>query len=88
MDGRETPRRLVDHGLTERELEVLNLVVDGLRDQEIADRLGIALGTVRNHLTGARGKLGARSRVDVAVRALRSGIVALKPLEAAERDDA
>lgn len=69
-------------------MEVVGLVVDGLRDQEIADRLGIALGTVRAHLAGAREKLGARSRVDVAVRALRGGIVALKPLETAERDDA
>lgn len=88
MDAPKTPQHGADLQLTGRELEVLNLVVDGLRDQEIADRLGIALGTVRAHLTAVREKLGARSRVDVAVRALRGGIVALKPLETAERDDA
>lgn len=88
MEAPETPQRAADLQLTGRELEVLELVVDGLRDQEIADRLGIALGTVRAHLGAAREKLGARSRVDVAVRALRSGIVALKPLETEERDGA
>jgi DNA-binding CsgD family transcriptional regulator len=87
MDGREIPRRLVDHGLTERELEVLELLVGGLRDREIADRLGIATGTVRAHLAGARDKLAARSRVDLAVRALRGGIIALEPLDVGNHDD-
>ena len=88
MHGRETPGRIVDHGLTERELEVLELLVAGSRDREIADRLGISTGTVRAHLAGARDKLGARSRVDVAVRALRSGIITLEPLELGILDDA
>lgn len=64
--------------LTAREVEVVEFVVEGLRDREIAGRLGIAPSTVRAHLANVREKLGARSRVDVAVRALRAGVVPLE----------
>ncbi len=49
-------------GFSERELEVLSLMVRGLANEEIADELVISEGTVKNHVTSIYGKLGARSR--------------------------
>lgn len=50
--------------LTDREREVLRLVGDGLPNDEIADRLHLARGTVRNYLSSAILKLGARNRTE------------------------
>ncbi|GLZ55406.1 response regulator transcription factor [Actinomycetospora sp. NBRC 106378] len=56
--------------LTGRELEVLALAADGTDADDIAGRLYLSLGTVRNYLTSAATKLNARNRVD-AVRIAR-----------------
>ena len=73
-DGsRETPR-LVEQ-LTPREHEVLVLVADGLRNREIATRLGISEHTVKFHLAAVFGKLGASSRTEVVRKALRLGLI-------------
>lgn len=48
--------------LSERELEVLRLVVAGASNQVIADQLVITVGTVKNHMTNILGKLGVRNR--------------------------
>lgn len=53
-----------DCPLTVRELEVLRLTSQGSRPGEIADRLHLTTGTVRNYLTNIDAKLNARSRVD------------------------
>lgn len=50
---------------TARELEVLQLVAEGLRNDEIAARLSIGQKTVEFHVANLRGKTGARSRVEV-----------------------
>ncbi|RKE21261.1 DNA-binding response regulator [Streptomyces sp. TLI_171] len=50
--------------LTLRELEVLRLAADGLEAGQIASRLFLSAGTVRNYLTTVVGKLNARNRVD------------------------
>lgn len=53
--------------LTPRERQVLNLVAQGLTNQEIAERLVITEGTVKNHVHSILGKLDVRSRQDAAV---------------------
>jgi ATP/maltotriose-dependent transcriptional regulator MalT len=55
--------------LSARELEVLRLLATGASNREIAERLFIAEGTVKNHLTAILGKLGVRDRTQAALRA-------------------
>ncbi|BAZ38627.1 LuxR family two component transcriptional regulator [Calothrix sp. NIES-4101] len=61
--------------LTERELEVLQLIVEGCSNAIIADRLYITVGTVKTHVRNILNKLCADDRTQAAVRALRSGLV-------------
>jgi DNA-binding NarL/FixJ family response regulator len=61
--------------LTERELDVLRLVVAGLRNKEIAARLGISENTVKFHLRNILDKLHAQNRAEVVARAMREGLV-------------
>ena len=63
--------------LTPREQEVLSLVADGLRNREIAERLGITEHTVKFHLAAVFGKLGATSRTDAVRRGFRLGLIHL-----------
>lgn len=65
--------------LSLRELEVIRLVVDGLGNQQIADRLGLSRRTVQAHIAKAMSKTGTKTRTQLAVSALRSGLVALNP---------
>jgi DNA-binding NarL/FixJ family response regulator len=60
---------------TPREESVLNLVVGGLMDKEVADQLGISTLTAHKHVASILKKMGARSRTEAAVRAVREGIV-------------
>jgi DNA-binding NarL/FixJ family response regulator len=61
--------------LTEREEQVLKLVVEGKTNQEIGYALGISEKTVEKHLEGIFTKLKVASRVEAAVRAVREGLV-------------
>ncbi len=63
--------------LSEREVEVLRLVAQGLSNQEIADRLCISERTVRNHVGNILNKLHLANRTQAALYALRQGIASL-----------
>lgn len=52
--------------LTQRELEILSLLAAGHSSVAIAERLGIATGTVKTHLTSVYRKIGAANRVQAA----------------------
>ena len=58
--------------LTRQETRVLELIVEGLTNREIGDRLAISEKTVRNHVTNLLGKLGLNRRTQAAVYALTS----------------
>ena len=66
---------------TEKELEVLRLVVAGERDQDIAEELGVSINTVRTHLRVMMDKTGIRSRTALAVRVRDAGFVIVEPKE-------
>ncbi|MBN1640907.1 MAG: response regulator transcription factor, partial [Anaerolineae bacterium] len=61
--------------LSERELEVLALIADGLTNREIAERLYIATGTVKTHTSSIYGKLDVHSRTQAVARAHALGIL-------------
>lgn len=71
--------------LTDREVEILHLVAQGLSNKQIADQLCIAEVTVRTHVSNILGKLHLANRVQAALYALREGYAALDDIESEER---
>jgi DNA-binding NarL/FixJ family response regulator len=71
----EFEQMLDTYPLTERELEILELIVAGCSNAEIAERSYITVGTVKTHVRSILNKLGVDDRTKAAVRALRSGLV-------------
>lgn len=69
--------RLTTPELTERELEVLKLIVAGQSNKEIGATLAITEGTVKVHVNNLLGKLGVSDRTQAVTEALRRGIVHL-----------
>ena len=63
--------------LTTREIQVLELLAEGLSNKAIAGRLGISDQTVKFHVASLSGKLGAVNRTDAVRRAVRRGLIAL-----------
>jgi len=66
------------HPLSEREMEVLECVVEGMSNKEIAGLLGISHQTVKNHVTSILRKFGVEDRTQAVVYALKHGWVQLK----------
>jgi DNA-binding CsgD family transcriptional regulator len=64
-----------DEPLTPREVQVLELLAEGLPNKTIAQRLGISDQTVKFHVSSISGKLGAVNRTDAVRRALRRGLI-------------
>lgn len=81
MASPELPTDLDDspsvESLTPREIEVLELVAEGLSNKAVAARLRISDQTVKFHLTSISGKLGAINRTDAVRRAVRRGLITL-----------
>ena len=72
MSGREAGGEL-----SERELEVLRLLVDGASNKGIAQRLSLSENTVKAHLSHIFNKLGVQSRAEAVAVALQRGLVPL-----------
>src|ERR1041385_7967464 len=74
-------RKTIEHSdsisepLSEREVEILRLIAHGASNREIADKLFLAEGTVKNHVTNILGKLGVRDRTQAAIKAKDIGLV-------------
>jgi DNA-binding NarL/FixJ family response regulator len=68
---------VVQDPLTAREIQVLELLAEGLPNKAIAGRLGISDQTVKFHVASLSGKLGAANRTDAVRRAVRRGLIAL-----------
>jgi DNA-binding NarL/FixJ family response regulator len=66
-----------DEPLTPREVEVLELLAEGLPNKAIATRLRISDQTVKFHVSSISGKLGAKNRTDAVRRAVRRGLITL-----------
>jgi DNA-binding NarL/FixJ family response regulator len=69
--------RIGGYDLTAREAEILNLIVEGKANQQIADNLFIAESTVKFHINNIFGQLGAADRTQAVVIALKSGLARL-----------
>jgi DNA-binding NarL/FixJ family response regulator len=67
-----------DGGLTKREMQVLELVADGLPNRDVATALHISENTVKNHMRSIHEKLGVKTRTEAVVKAARDGLVGLR----------
>ena len=75
--GQPTAQPEASEVLSARECEVLALVVDGFSNAEIAQELGIARNTVKNHLRSILAKLRVKNRAQAAAYAVSQGLVCL-----------
>ena len=68
----ESKNNLKDFNLTEREMDILSLIGDGLSNKEIASKLYLGEGTIRNYITNLLEKLEFRDRTQLAIFYLKS----------------
>jgi len=73
--GRKVDQATIPHGLTARELEVLQWIVRGHSNLQIASEMGVSETTVKFHVRNVLGKLGVGSRSKASALALKSGLV-------------
>ncbi len=69
------PQTTLPEPLSEREREILRLLAEGLTNREIAERLFLAEGTVKNYVTNILGKIGARDRTQATLRGRELGLL-------------
>ena len=72
--SKKKPATLITSKLTEREAEVLTLLARGLSNEEIAKKLFLSEGTVRNHVSSIVAKLGVTDRTQAALIAVQHGL--------------
>jgi DNA-binding NarL/FixJ family response regulator len=70
-----TPAARAFSTLSDRELEVVRLVAEGLSNKEISSRLKLSDKTVKNHISHVLAKMNLTARTQVAVHAIRAGLV-------------
>jgi DNA-binding NarL/FixJ family response regulator len=70
-----SPAQALVEPLSVREIEILGLVATGASNKEIAEKLVIAEGTVKNHMTNILAKLGAKDRLQAVLKARDLGII-------------
>ena len=75
--ARKLADRVTKPVLTPREIELLGLIAEGLRNKEIAGRLGISGQTVEGHIKNILAKLDVHDRTGAVTAALRRGIIHL-----------
>lgn len=63
------------HNLTQRELEVLNLVIRGFSNEEIAEKLFITSNTSKAHVSSILRKFGVEKRISAAIIAIKENLV-------------
>jgi DNA-binding NarL/FixJ family response regulator len=73
--GRDAAAEAAEDNLTPREVEMVRMVAQGLRNKAIAERLAISEGTVKVHLHNIYEKLGVDGRLELVLTAQRKGIV-------------
>jgi len=71
---KSSPHALIEP-LSDREREILRLIVSGANNREIADKLRLAEGTVKNHITNILAKLAVRDRTQAALKAIEIGLL-------------
>jgi DNA-binding NarL/FixJ family response regulator len=74
---RRTTPEVVEEALTPRELQVLELLAEGLANKAIAERLDISDQTVKFHVAAILGKLGVANRTEAVRVAVRRGLIAM-----------
>jgi DNA-binding NarL/FixJ family response regulator len=73
--GREDANREVTQTLTPREIDIVKMMAEGLRNRAIGDRLGISEGTVKVHLHNIYEKLGLDGRLELMLYAQQKGVI-------------
>lgn len=76
--------RMGTEDLTPREFDVLEQIVNGMSNKEIATALGVSEATVKTHINSLLGKLGVTDRTQAATAAIQRGIVPLESLRKAK----
>lgn len=64
-----------DQRLSNREMEVVRCVAMGLRNKEVADKLGVSEATIKNHLTSVYSKLGVSDRLELILYAIHNRLI-------------
>jgi DNA-binding NarL/FixJ family response regulator len=75
LAGRRTTTASVIEPLTEREIQVVRLMAGGYSNGEIAHALGVAEGTIKNHVSNILAKFAARDRTRAVLKALEAGLL-------------
>ncbi|SDN37099.1 two component transcriptional regulator, LuxR family [Paenibacillus sp. yr247] len=71
----EEPARIDAYGLSEREVQVLHCIADGLNNKEIAEKLFLSEGTVKNYISSIYSKMDVRDRIQASKKAHEEGML-------------